>query len=274
MTKQNHKIRYILITGASRGIGFCITKHLSEYNYKVFAGVRNEEDFNTLKKLNNNVIPIYLDVTNEDSIISAKELIQNNCDNLYALINNAGISLIEPLEKVSIKDLKKQFEINSFAPIRIIQEFSSLITEGKIINISSIASDLELPFAAPYCASKKTLEIFTNMLKKESFNSNNKIITIKAGTINTNIWNKEATKFKDTPYFSVMQTVYKWMSKLSKNGQKPEKFAKYVFDILEKKHNIDCYYYGLDSFIINNFRFLINFIIKILIFILKRGELK
>ena len=112
------------------------------------------------------------------------------------------------------------------------------------------------------------------MLNKESFNSNNKIITIKAGTINTNIWNKEAIKVKDTPYFSVMQTVYKWMSKLSKNGQKPEKFAKYVFDILETKHNKNCYYYGLDSFIIKNFRFLINFIIKILIFILKRGELK
>lgn len=274
MTKQKSQNKYILVTGASRGIGFCIAKLLSESQYTIFAGVRNVKDFNKLQQLNKNIIPVYLDVTDDSSIKSAKEQIQKNCNNLYALINNAGISLIEPIETVLTNDLKKQFEINAFAPIRMIQEFSPLIIKGKIINISSIASDIELPFAAPYCASKKALEILTNMLKEESFNNVNKIITIKAGTINTDIWNKDANKFENTQYFQIMQSVYKLMHKLSGSGQKPENLAKYILKVLESNHTKDYYYYGFDSLIIKNFKILINIIIKILIVMLKHQEQK
>lgn len=259
----------VLITGASRGIGYYTTMLLANNGYIVFAGVRKQEDYDRLKTLNKNILPVFLDVTDEDLINNAYAFISNNCEKLYAIINNAGVSFVEPVELIANKDLKEQFDINTFAPIKIIQKFSPLIKGGKIINISSIAADLNIPFSSAYCASKKSLETFIDAYSKETFNKDINFIIIKPGTINTEIWTKSKEKFQGTVYFNIMSLIYSIMNKFSGLFQTPEKISLLILKILKSKKTKKIYYFGIDAILIKYLKWLIRPLMEISLKILK-----
>ena len=262
--KQN-----ILITGASRGIGYYTALLLADNNYRVFAGVRKQEDFDKLKTINKNITPVFLDVTDENSINEAYTFITNNCEDLYAIINNAGAAFIEPVEIVSRENLKTQFDINTFAPIIIAQKFAPLIENGKVININSIASQMEIPFASAYCASKRAMEIFMNAYAKETFNKNIKFILIKPGTLKTDIWNKNPEKYKNTGYYNLLKVFYKLMDKYSSMFETPENLSRLIFKIIKSKKTKSLYYYGIDATVIKYFYWLIKPLMNIGLIVLK-----
>ena len=154
----------ILITGASSGIGLCCATYLAEKGLNVFAGVRKETDFLKLKEISPNITPIYLDVLNKESLNKAFELLREKNVELSASINNAGAVIAQPIEYINIDDLKYQFELNTIAPVAVTQTFLPLMKNGKIINLSSMASTGIFPFISPYCASKRSLDIFLQAL--------------------------------------------------------------------------------------------------------------
>ena len=176
-----------VITGATSGIGYAILQKLSKDNI-IFAGYRNSDKIQNWE-FNKNIIPFYIDMEISDSIKNAAEFIKSKTKKIDTLLNVAGCVVAGAVEEISIEDIKRQFEVNTFSHLDFTQRLLPLLDGGKIINISSMASYGMFPFVAPYCASKRALDILFNSLALENKN-NIKYISIKPGAIATPLWSK------------------------------------------------------------------------------------
>lgn len=248
----------VLITGASSGIGKEIALKLASEGYLVFAGVRKKSDKFSLEKQNKNIIGVYLDVTSDSSIDKAFWFVLKKTNSLYSIINNAGVAVGGPIEFIPIKKLKEQFDVNTFGAVAVTQKFLPMMHEGKIINTSSMASTGIFPFVAPYCASKRALDILFNSMELEFKNPSIKVVSIKPGTIKTPIWDKSTKSnqefIRELPsgclekYKKELNLIERNAYKSNEKGQKPEDVANLVSKILKMKNPKSSYTVGLDAF--------------------------
>lgn len=258
MKKQEGK--YVLITGASSGLGKETAQKLAKEGYKIFAGVRKQEDKESLEGLNPNITAVFLDVTSDESVNKAFETISALTDKLYALVNNAGIALAGPVEYIPIDILKQQFDVNVFGAIRVAQKFLPLMKnqEAKIVNISSMASYGIFPFISPYCVSKRSLDMFFNSLLLECKMPDLKVVSIKPGTVRTPIWDKSLAVCEKNMEFLCEEGKKKYKKEfdfLIKNARKnndegllPKDISNLVSKILKCKNPKLSYNIGKDSF--------------------------
>lgn len=193
---KSKKSKVIFITGASSGIGREVAIKLAKEGHKVFAGVRRKIDKNEIESLNNNITGVYIDVTNQSSIDKAFWFIIKHTDKIDVLINNAGIVVAGPIEFLSVKRLKEQFDVNTFGAVSVAQKFLPFLKNGLIINISSMASTGIFPFISAYCASKRALDILFNSLLLEN-KDNIKVVSVKPAAICTPIWKKSVDRTKE-----------------------------------------------------------------------------
>jgi NAD(P)-dependent dehydrogenase (short-subunit alcohol dehydrogenase family) len=185
----------VLITGAASGIGLGCALYLDELGYKVFAGVRREDEAMELKqKASNRLAVIKLDVTDNFSITDAFIQIQAQTGQhgLWALINNAGVSSNGPLEFYPLEEVRRIFEVNLFGLMAVTQAFLPLLRTGKgrIINISSVSAMMAFPFSGPYCASKYGVEVFSNSLRMELTPWSIPVSVIEPASISSGMWSK------------------------------------------------------------------------------------
>lgn len=195
----NENGRAVVITGASTGIGAACAIHLDRLGYRVFAGVRKTEDGLALQKdCSDRLVPIELDVTDLKTIQKAHALVVEFTERggLFALINNAGIAVVGPLEAVPIADLRQQLEVNVIGQVAVTQMFLPLLRQarGRIINMGSIAGLSAMPLMGPYSASKFALEAITDALRLEVRQWGIHVSIIEPGAIATPIWSKSAAE--------------------------------------------------------------------------------
>lgn len=138
-----------LITGANRSIGLEIVKQLSKKGLFVYLGSRDlEKGKAVVKELSENgfenIQAIEIDVTNSDSILAAKNIVESEQGKLDILINNAGISGVFPQKTsdASIKDIQNVFDTNFFGVIGVTQVFLELLKKSDSPRISNITSGL------------------------------------------------------------------------------------------------------------------------------------
>lgn len=249
----------ILITGASSGIGRCCAIFLAENGFNVFAGVRTEEAFSSLASENKNITPVYMDVLNKESLKKVLKFFKEEKVKLDVIINNAGAVVAQPIECISLDDLKYQFELNTIAPVAVVQTFLPLMDSGKIINMSSMASSGIFPYIAPYCASKRALDILFNSLSIEMKTKKIQVVSVKPGSIRTPIWNKSiknnSKQLEKLPEEFKLK-YEKDMLFLAKNAEKnnykailPERVAETILKIILSKNPKSSYCVGFDSLI-------------------------
>jgi NAD(P)-dependent dehydrogenase (short-subunit alcohol dehydrogenase family) len=164
---MNKKIA--LVTGANRGLGLEVVKQLSALDYIVYQGMRdlkNVDDTIICKT----IIPIFLDVTNLDSIKKAKEIIESEQGHLDILVNNAAILFDNwhDISNVDLATINKAFETNTAGPLIVTQSMLPLILKskhGRIVNVSSeLGSLASMPPNSPaYNISKVALNGVTKM---------------------------------------------------------------------------------------------------------------
>ncbi len=182
----------ILITGASSGIGKYSAEVLVLRGWIVWAGYRSKKDKEILEKIHPNMRPLQIDVTNMGIIIQSKEIIEKSGIPLTVLFNNAGMALGGPIEALDIDEVKKVYDVNFFGYLRMIQAFLPLLrhSHGRILNMSSLAGLVGVPFLMPYSSSKFAIEGMSDGLRRELLGQNISVSVIEPGPIKTGIWEK------------------------------------------------------------------------------------
>ena len=189
---ENNKT--IVITGTSTGIGKACALHLDKLGFKIYAGVRKQDDGDNLKKeASDRLTPIILDVTNSESIAAAVSFIEKETgDEVFGLINNAGIGLGGALEATPVDEIRKLMEVNVIGLLAVTHAFIPMLRKckGRIINIGSTSSLLAFPGASVYCASKFAVRAITDSLRVELKPFDMKVILVAPGAIESEIWDK------------------------------------------------------------------------------------
>jgi NAD(P)-dependent dehydrogenase (short-subunit alcohol dehydrogenase family) len=184
-------VGFVLVTGASSGIGEACTLRLARAGWRVLAGVRTSADGERLRREGGSrVEPALLDVTDAASIAAAAARLRNG--GLDGLVNNAGIAVSMPLELVPIEELRRQLEVNVVGQVAVAQAFLPHLrrARGRIVIVGSIAGRSALPFLGAYAASKHALEAITDALRVEVRPFGVEVALVEPGTISTPIWEK------------------------------------------------------------------------------------
>jgi len=188
----------VLVTGASSGIGLRITEHLAAEGHFVYAGARKDEDIARLSAMDN-VMGIRLDVTVQEEIDAALELVRREGRGLYGIVNNAGVNVIGPLIELDEGELDFLFDVNVYGPYRVNKTFAPLIIEskGRISNISSISGVLTGPLYGIYAMSKHALEAYTDALAIEMGMLGVKVSAVEPGNYKSKIGDTRCERFLD-----------------------------------------------------------------------------
>ena len=192
----------VLVTGASTGIGRATALRLDTLGFRVFAGVRREQDGDDLRKAaSRRLQPIHLDVTEKATIDAAAQTIAVAVadSRLAGIVNNAGVAVAGPVEFLPLDDFRKQLEINLIGQVAVTQAFLPLLREGKgrVVFVSSVAGRFSQPFMSPYCASKAGLESVADALRLELKPWKIDVSIVEPGSIATPIWNKGSAMADD-----------------------------------------------------------------------------
>lgn len=213
------KTKTYVVTGSASGIGKALIQKLAENNV-VFAGYRNPTHENDLRLISANIYPFYVDYNKPETIKEAGEYILNKCTKIDTLVNIAGCVVAGPVEKLNIDEVRRQFDVNVFGHLDLTQRLIPILENGRIINVSSMASFGIFPFISPYCASKKCLDMFFNSLMIEN-KKNIKVISIKPGVISTPLWGKSIEE--NSKYFENFEEYHNEMKYILENARKNEK---------------------------------------------------
>ncbi len=186
-------MKQILVTGASSGIGQACALRLARAGHRVFAGVRNEADGKRLQDADSDrVVPVILDVTNQDQIDALAKQIGSEPGGLQGVVNNAGIALGGPLEYLPIEVWRDQLEVNVFGQVAVTRAMLPLIREGRgrIVFIGSIGGKVATMMMGPYNASKFAIEAIGESLRQELHPWGIPVSVVEPGAIKTDIWGK------------------------------------------------------------------------------------
>jgi NAD(P)-dependent dehydrogenase (short-subunit alcohol dehydrogenase family) len=236
------KLKSILITGVSTGIGRDIADFFLANGWFVIGTARRSQD---LEEFNSqaNFHGLIMDVCNEDEVRKSSKVVERLLEgnNLNALVNNAGIAVGGPLLHLSSEEVERQFSVNVFGVMHMIRHFAPLLgarrnagkIPGKIIMMSSVSGLVTSPFTGIYSASKFALEAITDGLRRELMPYGVDVIAVEPGPIKTPIWDKsiaEVRKFEETDYKPALQNVEKYLNKQIENALDPKRVTKAVWD--------------------------------------------
>lgn len=242
-------MKTFVITGTTSGIGRALLEKFSKNNL-VFAGFRNTKYEAELAEIEN-VTPFYIDMEKPETIESAAEFIKSKIERVDVLINAAGCVIAGAMEHMDADRLRKQFQVNTFSHLEFTQRLLPVLAGGRVINISSMSSFGIFPFVAPYCASKRALDILFNAMELE-MGSRIKVVSIKPGVIATPLWeksiglNREALE-GDEKYSVEMKYMEKNAQKNGKKGLPVEKVVKVITKVVDAKTPKCSYTVGFDA---------------------------
>ena len=174
----------IFLTGASSGIGLAIAKSLVEHGHEVWGTSRYLERIPKMQRLH----PIRLDLTDPLSIEEAFASTLAEAGHLDVLINNAGAGHFGPAELLPLETITRQFQILVFGQIQLMQlalQHMRPRGEGLIVNVTSLASRLPVPFMAAYNSAKAALASFTMSIQLELAHPRIRIVDLQPGDIRT-----------------------------------------------------------------------------------------
>ncbi len=183
----------VLVTGASRGIGAAITRHLSERGVEVYATARSAADLETLALLPG-VHPVELDITDHTAVAALPDRLPATLD---GVVNNAGIIVQGPVEGVSLTALSRQLEVNVVSQVAVTQAVVPLLrpTRGRLVFMSSVSGLVTSPGTGAYSASKYALESLADALRMELRPWGVRVVLIEPGPIRTDMWGEALDDF-------------------------------------------------------------------------------
>jgi NAD(P)-dependent dehydrogenase (short-subunit alcohol dehydrogenase family) len=254
-------MRSVLVTGASTGIGRATVERLDAAGWKVFAGVRRQEDAASLSQAGSErVVPLILDVTDAEQIATAAKRIEAEAGGeLEGLVNNAGIAVPGPLETLPLEDFRRQVEVNLTAQVAVTQAMLPLIRRapGRIVFIASIGGRIAFPLNGAYHAAKFGVEAVGDVFRQELRPWKIGVSIVEPGSIDTPIWERgsanadeieaRAHPEQDALYGKAIASFRKVVQDLADRGIPPQKVAEEIAHALEAERPRTRYLVGLDA---------------------------
>ena len=192
MTSDGRKVA--LVTGSSSGLGAAVAAELLKRNYRVIglgrrkAGDIDDADF------------IVCDLNDPAAVEQVPAELARRTDRLDMLVNNAGFGGYATWEELPAAELRRMFEVDFFAPVRLAQLLLGKLSEtrGAIINISSVAALAPVPCMGAYSAVKAALKSFSQTLRAEASLQNVRVLTVCPGRISTG-FSSRAIRMRECP---------------------------------------------------------------------------
>jgi short-subunit dehydrogenase len=226
-------MKRIFITGASSGIGLAIAKLLVAQGHEVWGTSRNLERIPKMPRWH----PVRLDLADPLSIEEAFNAALTEAGHFDVLINNAGVGHFGPAELLPAEMIASQFQILVFGQIQLMQlALNRMQTrgEGLIINVTSLASRLPVPFMAVYNAAKAALASFTMSIQLELPNSRVQVIDLQPGDIRTAFNQNVLTSVTaDQRYEARLAKTWQAVERYMKNAPKAELVAQNVLRLID-----------------------------------------
>ena len=171
-----------LVTGANRGLGTAIAQALLDAGATVYGGAREPASIT-----NDRLIPVRLDVTNDDDIANAAR----TCTDVSIVVNNAGIlRQSASLAEGGIEAARAEMETNYFGSMRVARAFAPILRDnggGALVNVLSVLSFISMPQGATYSTSKSAAWSLTNTLRIELRGQGTLVVAVHAGFIDTDM---------------------------------------------------------------------------------------
>lgn len=225
-------MKTVIVTGASSGIGLATAKLFSENGCSVY-------DFSRSGKDNGKIIHITCDVTDEESVRNAVSCVIEKEGKIDVLVNNAGFGISGAAENTDTAKAKKQFDVNFFGTFNVSKAVIPFMRDknsGMIINISSMAAPLAIPFQLFYSASKSAINSLTLALANEVRPFGIKVCAVMPGDVKTGF---TAAREKDSDsgfYSKVLNKSVSVMEHDEQNGMSPDEIAKKVYKLSLQKN--------------------------------------
>ena len=229
-------MKRIFLTGASSGIGLATARLLTEQGHEVWGTSRDIARLPQIDRLH----PVRLDVTESSSIDQAWNGALQEAGAFDVVINNAGAGHFHPAQLLSREILRGQFELLTFGVIHLSQvALGAMDAEGRglLINVTSLASRLPVPFTAAYNAAKAAMASFTLTLQIERGDSLVRIVDLQAADISTDFNDSVIKDQTRDPRFSErMNQAWEVVAHNMKNAPKPELVAKRIARLSAEKN--------------------------------------
>lgn len=230
-------MKVAIITGGNSGIGLATCKEFAQHGYIVYEISRHEQKENLEKQ---RIFHIKGDVTDENSLVQAFEQVYNKEGRIDVLVNNAGFGISGAIEMTSLDSAKKQFDVNffgCFSASKLMINYMRKNGGGRIINMSSLAAPLAIPFQTMYSASKAAINSFTLALANEVKPFNIKVCAVMPGDIKTGFTAAREKEINGGGYYDdILKKSVARMEHDEQNGMTPQSIAKAVYKAATQKH--------------------------------------
>jgi len=226
--------------------------------WRVFAGVRQEKDADSLRRDGSeHLTPLRLDVTDAEQIAAAaKQVEAETGGRLDGLVNNAGVAIPGPLETLAIEDFRRQIEVNMTAHVAVTQAMLPSIraARGRIVFISSIGGRVALPLTGAYHAAKFGVEAVGDVFRQELRPWGIRVAIVEPGSIDTPIWERGestadelATPEREALYGEAIESYRKVIRDTAERGIPAEKVAEAIEHALTARRPRARYLVGLEA---------------------------
>ena len=229
-----------VITGGSSGIGKACAEKFSQNGWKVYELSRSGADFDGVKH-------ITADVSKFETVENAIGQIYNEAGKIDLLINNAGFGISGAAEYTKTEDAEKQFKVNFFGTfngMKAVVPYMRKAGGGKIINVSSVAAIMPIPFQSFYSASKSAINSLTMSFANEVRDFNVKVCAVMPGDVKTGFTGARQKFENCDAYGDRVQKSVAVMEKDEMGGAAPESIAKKIYKISLKKNPAPIYTLG------------------------------
>lgn len=221
-----------IITGGTSGIGLCTAKAMSEAGYVVYEISRRKEG-------NDFVHHFQGDITDEKTLEPIIKAIIEKEGRIDILINNAGFGISGAIEFTETSDAVRQFDVNFFGMVRMNRLVLPQMREqgyGRIINISSVAGAIPIPFQAYYSATKAAINSYTMALANEVRPFGISVCCIQPGDIRTGFTDaRKKSESGDDVYNGRISGSVAGMERDEQSGMKPETAAGFICKVATRK---------------------------------------
>jgi NAD(P)-dependent dehydrogenase (short-subunit alcohol dehydrogenase family) len=222
-------VKKIFLTGASSGIGLATAKTLLERGHEVWGTSRDPSRIPSLDRLHT----VRLDLEDRASIKRGFDEALAQAGNFDAVINNAGNGHFGAAEALSAEELQRQFQTVVFGHIelcRLALEMMRRHERGLIINVTSLAAELPVPFMAAYNAAKAAMASWTMTMQLELSRSNIRLLDLQPADINTGF---NDAIFRNGPADPAIERIWKVVDRNMQKAPPPELVGRRIADLVE-----------------------------------------